>query len=415
MIKGPTSFASFSSGIVDGLFESDSLVASNISKLLERQRTYILEESTSVASSPEAMSFAVATFPMLVDLYADPILAKAITVYPYDKPKLTIPRIKWIATIVNEKGEGTDYEYPTATKAIRGNVKKVFVGQNDNLFGKLDVDSDEFRITKRNARIGKMVVKVDGVEQEVEVFGIFDAKGHFVIDDIELGGKTFTVQGKVEFNNGKIIWSFTDTTPAGVVSSTSVSIDKIEVQFRIYGNGIKKGVVTTKPLMSTIEIDCDIEESFEIREIEEVLQDWKALWNLDILSLLKDHVKDQMKLNKDAEIADLLFGNIPAAKKYNMFREFDLSVWTAANATGERETKPTTILDIFKNIYPIFVDLTDQMRKRIKMEPKYIICGTKAGSVLKSLQNFEISLNGNSGSIGQVAGTPSMNKFEIII
>lgn len=415
MIKGPTSFASFSSGIVEGLFESDSLVASNISKLLERQRTYILEESTSVASSPEAMSFAVATFPMLVDLYAEPILAKAITVYPYDKPKLTIPRIKWIATIVNEKGEGTDYEYPTATKAIRANVKKVFVGQNDNLFVKLDVDADEFRITKRNARIGKMVVKVDGVEQEVEVFGIFDAKGHFVIDDIELGGKTFTVQGKVEFNNGKIIWSFTDTTPAGVVSSTSVSIDKIEVQFRIYGNGIKKGVVTTKPLMSTIEIDCDIEESFEIREIEEVLQDWKALWNLDILSLLKDHVKDQMKLNKDAEIADLLFGNIPAAKKYNMFREFDLSVWTAAGATGERETKPTTILDIFKNIYPIFVDLTDQMRKRIKMEPKYIICGTKAGSVLKSLQNFEISLNGNSGSIGQVAGTPSMNKFEIII
>ena len=167
--------------------------------------------------------------------------------------------------------------------------------------------------------------------------------------------------------------------------------------------------------MSTIEIDCDIEESFEIREIEEVLQDWKALWNLDILSLLKDHVKDQMKLNKDAEIADLLFGNNPAAKKYNMYRTFDLSVWTAADAKGDRETKPTTILDIFKNIYPIFVDLTDQMRKRIKMEPKYIICGTKAGSVLKSLQSFETSLNGNTGSIGQVAGTPNMNKFEIIV
>jgi len=41
-----------------------------------------------------------------------------------------------------------------------------------------------------------MIVKVDGVEQEVEVFGIFDAKGHFVIDDIELGGKTFTVKVK---------------------------------------------------------------------------------------------------------------------------------------------------------------------------------------------------------------------------
>ena len=73
MIKGPTTFAAFSDGIMEGLFESTDMVGSNITRLLERQRSHILEESTSVASSPEAMSFAVATFPMLVDLYAKTI------------------------------------------------------------------------------------------------------------------------------------------------------------------------------------------------------------------------------------------------------------------------------------------------------------------------------------------------------
>ena len=72
-------------------------------------------------------------------------------------------------------------------------------------------------------------------------------------------------------------------------------------------------------------------------------------------------------------------------------------------------------MDLFKNILPIVIDLVDQMRKRIKMEPKYFVCGTKAGSVLKSLQQLEMSMIGNSGEFGQVKGTPQINKFEVIV
>ena len=414
MLESAALYDDFTNKLFQDVFESDMSIGEQnvIKNILERQRNSIITDiqENSLASSTEAMSFAVASFPMLVDLYADPILSKVVTVYPYDKPLLTIPRIKWIATIIDEKGKSTDYEYPTATKAIRANIKKIRVTQNDNLFEKLEVPAEDFRISKRNARITTAKVLVDNAEKEVEIFGTFDAKGHFILDDVEIEGKVFNIQGNLVFNTGKIVWNTTDVTPSSVTSTTEVKFVNLEIQFRLHGNGIKKGVVTTKPLMSTVEIACDIEESFEIREIEEVLQDWKALWNLDILSMLKDHVKDQMKLNKDAEIADLLFGNIPAAKKYKLFREFDVKKFQASG-----EVKPTTVMDLFKNILPIVIDLVDQMRKRLKMEPKYFVCGTKAGSVLKSLQQLEMSMIGNSGEFGQVKGTPQINKFEVIV
>jgi len=427
LFESATAYSSFKQNLFGDLLENvDMLEKDFYSNLLDRQRSVILTEST-VMASPEAMSFAVASFPMLIDLYAEPLLGKAITVYPYDKPLLTIPRIKWVAIHVDELGNTTEYEFPTATKNIRLNTKVVKLGTNDNVYRGLDrvngkpegtIDSGDFRISARNARITKAVISVDGgADQEIDIFGIFDAKGNFFMDDIaeaSWGGKIYRIQGALTIANGRFVWSVTDVTPADVTSTTVVTFKQLEFRFKLFGNGINKAVNRSKPLMSTVEVACDLEESWEISEIEEILQDWKALWNMDILTLLKDHIKDQMKLNKDAEIADLLFGNIPAAKKYGLYREFDLTAFMQSNGVGAM-TRPTNVMDIFKNIYPIFVDLIDQMRKRIKMEPRYIICGTKAGSVLKSLQQFETSLVGQVGEIGQVKGVPAINKFEIIV
>jgi len=432
IFSSATHYANFEDTLLKGIFEdSDVLELDSMKKLLARQRDVILTES-SIQSSPEAMSFAVAAFPMLIDLYAEPMLTKVITVYPYDKPYLTIPRVKWIAIHVDEYSKTTEYEYPTATKNLRLNVKTVSLNQNDNVYAGLQriakltdpnaplLSASEFRISNRNIRITKLKGKTTEGSTvtpfEFDTFGIIDAKGNFFLDDVEVGSRLYRVQGAFVQATGRFTFGVTEITPAAVAASLTdeTTIDELEFQFKLFGNGINKAVMRTKPLMSTVEIQCDLEESWEISEIEEILQDWKALWNMDILSLLKDHIKDQMKLNKDAEIADLLYGNIPACKKYGMFREFDLTAFMQSNGVGAM-TRPTNVMDIFKNIYPIFIDLIDQMRKRIKMEPRFIVCGTKAGSVLKSLQQFETSLVGQVGEIWQVKGVPSINKFEIIV
>ena len=428
-----TGYANFEQTLLTGLLqESDTLENETLKALLHRQRDVILNEATTVMSSPEAMSFAVASFPMLIDIYAEPMLSKIVTVYPYDKPILTIPRIKWIAINVDEYGETTEYEYPTATKNLRLNVKTVSLAQNDNVFAGLQraakianpnaplLSSSEFRISNRNIRITKLKLKTEDasgnvVDSTIDTFGIVDAKGNFFLDDVQVGSRIFRIQGLFVQATGRFTWGVTDLTPAAVSATLTdtITFEELEFQFKLFGNGINKAVMRTKPLMSTVEVNCDLEESWEISEIEEILQDWKALWNMDILTLLKDHIKDQMKLNKDAEIADLLYGNIPASKKYGMYREFDLTAFMSGSIGST--TRPTNVMDIFKNIYPIFVDLIDQMRKRIKMEPRYIVCGTKAGSVLKSLQQFETSLVGQVGEIGQLKGVPAINKFEIIV
>ena len=428
-----TSYANFEQTLLTGLLhENDTLENDTLKALLKRQRDVILNEATTVMSSPEAMSFAVASFPMLIDIYAEPMLSKIVTVYPYDKPLLTIPRIKWIAINVDEYGETTEYEYPTATKNLRLNVKTVSLAQNDNVFAGLQraaqvanpsaplLSASEFRISNRNIRITKLKLNTEDsagtvTSSSIDTFGIVDAKGNFFLDDVQVGSRIFRIQGAFVQATGRFTWGVTDLTPAAVSATLTdtITFEELTFQFKLFGNGINKAVMRTKPLMSTVEVNCDLEESWEISEIEEILQDWKALWNMDILTLLKDHIKDQMKLNKDAEIADLLFGNIPASKKYGMYREFDLTAFMSGSIGST--TRPTNVMDIFKNIYPIFVDLIDQMRKRIKMEPRYIVCGTKAGSVLKSLQQFETSLVGQVGEIGQLKGVPAINKFEIIV
>ena len=154
MLESAALYDDFTNKLFQDVFESDMSIGEQnvIKNILERQRNSIITDiqENSLASSTEAMSFAVASFPMLVDLYSDPILSKVVTVYPYDKPLLTIPRIKWIATIIDEKGKSIDYEYPTATKAIRANIKKIKVTQNDNLFEKLEVPAEDFRICSFN-------------------------------------------------------------------------------------------------------------------------------------------------------------------------------------------------------------------------------------------------------------------------
>ena len=420
-----SSFSQMKDTLMAGLFEESSagsatesaILKSGISNILDRQKAMLLQESSTVMSSGEAMAFSVASFPMLVDLYADPMLSKVVTVYPYDKPKLTIPRIKWVATLVDELGNETDYEYPTVTKAIRLRSKEKELEQNSNVYKKLDLAKKDFEISKRNAKITNIKYEdKDGNEKTESIVAIFDAKGYFFIDDLVLEGRYYKLQGRMAFDNGQMTWSLIDITDpvlhAGAPSATDAAITPLTVnmKFRLHGNGNGKAVIKTRPEMSSIEIDCDTIESFEITHIEEFLQDWKALWNMDILSTLKDHVKEQMKLNKDVEIADALLGNVPNAKKFNLFREFKV-----LDHNGLDKTRPNNVMDIFKNIYPLFIDLVDQMRKRTKLEPKYIVCGTKAGSILKSMQQFETSLVGAEGQIGQVKGNPQINKFDIII
>jgi len=402
-------FEMYTERLMEGLEESE---VKKIRPILERQRRMLLEEANALMSSPEAIAYAVASFPMLVNIYADPILQKIVTVYPTDKPVMSIPRLRWTAKIIDEKGNVQEYMFPTATRMIRPDFKQFKVATSANLYAELGVAKGDFRISKRNFKVVSIDVKVDdGSTTEIvniPIIALADARGNFAYDNLVVPGVeggVYKVQGSVDFDTGTITWSLVTIEPG----DKTVTPDKLEVKFRIFGNGNGRGVVRAYPRQDIIDVNADIEDSFEVENIEEVIQDWKSLFNVNIIAELKNFVKHQIKLNRDFEIAEILESNIPYLQTINQYREVDLSQFLGDNF------KAANVLDVFKNIIPAINALVEQMRRTNNMEVQYLACGIDVAAILKSLQEYVVKFDKFEGTAGMKSGgTPDFAKLEIV-
>lgn len=403
--------------LTEGLEES---MVKTLKPMLEREREMYLEEAGSILTSPQAIAYAVASFPMLINIYAEPLLSKVVTVFPTDKPTMSIPRLTWQAKIIDVDGQASNVAFPTATQMIRPDYKTVSaLGHNANLFTALgaayptaSITKSDFRISKRNFRLFELTATVDaGAPVQVVVNAQADARGNIAAEVTGVTGATgdtFKVQGQVDFETGSITWSVIDIE---IVSGTTTVFSAASVKFRVFGNGNGRGVVKSAPLQEIIDVDADIEDSFEVENLEEVIQDWKALYDVNILAELKNHVKDQIKLNRDFEIADLLEANIQTAKKFGQYIELDLAAFIGTADSGVR---PTTVQDVFKNIVPTVMSLVERMRRQNNMDVEYLVCGIDVSVVLKSLQEFAIKMDGMTGGTGMKGTTGDFAKLEIV-
>lgn len=402
-------YESYTSKLLEGLEENET---KHLQGMFDRQRSFLLEESSSLMSSPEAISYAVASFPMLVDIYSDPLLSKVVSVYPSSVPTMSIPRLKWVSKIIDHKGNVTEVEFPTATQMVRpGFTEPIMVGQTSNVFKELTIEDEKskFRLNKRNFKVIQLVVNDGTSDIEADVLAVADARGNFAQDTVTIVDgagavvSTFRLQGQINFESGDVSWSIIN------LSGTPMTAVKAKLKLRLMGIGNGKSVIKARPKQDMLDINCDIEDSFEIENIEEVIQDWKSLYNLDIIDQLKSFVKDQIKLNRDFEIAELLETNIPYLKTIGHYREIDLS--TVASATA---TKPANVQDIFKNIIPVLIALIEKIRKTTRMEVRYIVTGIDSAAVLKSLQAFAVKFDKYEGSTGFSGTVGDIAKIEIV-
>jgi len=390
--------------LMEGMEES---TIRTIRPILDREREMFIEEASSVLTSPQAIAYAVASFPMLINIYADPMLSKVVTVYPYDKPTMTIPRLRWVAKVIDETGATKEYLFPTATEMIRPQFKEIDTAQVDNLFDIMSVQKGDFRISKRNFRLASLNVTDNGVIKDIAVNAQADARGNVMYGGVIIDGGEFKIQAQIDFETGDITWSIvTIVAPVG-----AVTFNTAKAKFRMFGNGNGRQVVKSYPRQDIIDIDADIEDSFEVENLEEVIQDWKALYDINILAELKNHVKDQIKLNRDYEIADLLEGNMPFAQTIGQVVNIDMSVFADAGGAGLR---PVVTQDIFKNIVPPLNALMERMRRQNNMEVQYLVVGIDTAAILKSLQEFAIRFDGMNGQTGMTGTAGAFAKLDIV-
>ena len=406
VITDALTYESYKDKLLEGIEESTARI---IGAQFDRQREVLLEESSNLLSSPEAISYAVASFPMLVDIYADPLLSKVISVYPSSVPVMTIPRLKWIAKVIDIKGNAKDYEFPNAQALIRvDKITTVIPGSNGDIFKINDIASSEFRLNKRNFKIVSVKLGTGVVgEPDITVPAIAyaDSRGNFSaeFEVVANDPKTLVrVQGQITFDTGAVFVSL-----ANIGADAAYVLKETTTDCRIQGVGNGKAVVKARPKMEGLDINCDIEDAFEVENIEEVIQDWKSLYNLDIIAQLKSYVKDQIKLNRDFEIAELLDANYRMGN--GVCKKVNLDTLIAAD-----KIRVSNSMEIFKSIIPVIVSMIEQLSQGTRMMPKYLVTGIDTAAMIKSLQKFSVSFEGNEGTTAFSGEIGSFSKLEVI-
>ena len=386
--------------------------------LIDRQREVILESADSTLTSPEAIAFSVASLPMVTMVYNAPTLSNDGTViYNMKVPTSTIPVLQWVAKIIDIDGTTKEVKFPTAMESVRPGIKSITsADQFFNIYDKLGVTPDDFRISKRGLMLtGIQVTETDSdsnnntIVHNNEVYAGVDSRGHFSVDytitDNNGVEVSFRASGTVNAANGEVTWSNVVTDLNG--STSTFATDNATIKVRLIGNGINKAIVKVAPLNTAVDINADNPEKFEVENIVEVIQDWKSLYNVDILSQLTDMVKLQIELNRDYDIADILRAEEQNAAANGLSSTIDF-----ANLPSTYYENPRAVLT---SIVPKIMIVRERIFRLTRRWADIIATGTDMSALLKSIQDFAITLDDKEGSFGQAGfGIAEFAKMKII-
>ena len=386
--------------------------------LLDRQREVLLENADASLSSPEAIAFSVASLPMVTMVYNTPTLSNDGTIlYNMKVPASTIPVLQWMAKIIDIDGSMKEVKFPTAMEAVRPGIKTITEDKNFyNIYEVLGITKDDFRISKRGLMLTALhITETDSggnkIEHDVTVYAAIDARGHFSVTfDIESAdSKTvkFIASGTVNTSNGDVNWSNAIKDLDG--STSTFATDTSTIKLRLVGNGINKAIVKVEPINTAVDINADNAEKFEIENIIEVIQDWKSLYNVDILSQLTDMVKLQIELNRDYDISDILRAEEQSAAANGLSATLDF-----ANLPSTYYENPRAVLS---SIVPKIMIVRERIARLSRRYADIIATGTDMGALLKSIQDFAITLGDSKdkGEFGQAGfGVAEFSKMKII-
>ena len=272
-------FRSYKDSLLEGI---DEAVRPSIMGVLDRQREMLLSEAANVGSSSFASGWVVMSFPILVDIYAEPLISEVCTSYPTSKPVLSIPRMRVKATTTSYDGATETSRYiPTATELVRANEETVVVtpGTNYNIYSGLGFTLATHKMNRRYTIMYSTAItetktgggtedhtvvlnyRPDARNQIAQTFTFTSSDSENVTGNVmaHVNNDAGTVTVQITFDNGDSTSTFTADSAA------------FKLRFRPVGsnNGRTKVSVTTEM------IDCTIDpnEDFLLVLEEEDIQD----------------------------------------------------------------------------------------------------------------------------------------------
>ena len=414
--------------IDDGLFEAyldtltdgiDNPRAVSVCKnICKRQKEYLLETST--AASTQAMGWTVMSYAMITDIYREPIISEIMNPYPVDKPMISIPRARVKSQTRSYDGSTVEESYiPTGTKRIGSGLVAINVAPNSmtNIFTTKMLNPDEMRMNRRYTTLVKLnITERDASNAVVATFNVDvnirpDSRNQlaneFQFEDVAAEKVDGNLNGTVNYDKGIVQFNvvFLGGTPGH-----TYECNYGEFGLRFIPRSTMNGRTRLSIMNEVTDITIDPNEDFIIDITEEEMQDYSAIFKIDIIRTLSDVIKRQILLNKDFELAYFLKAAENDMKKYGAALVHNLDKYVVP-----AYFTPGNVIDVFKSISPVISTLFSLVRRNFGMEPAYMLTGLKTAAMLRSMQDLmSVNLPDLRGEIGFSGATAQFMKMKVL-
>jgi hypothetical protein len=238
--------------------------------------------------------------PVLVDIYADPLVSEVCTIYPVDKPIISIPRMRIRAVTSSYDGSTeTSQIIPSAISLVRANEETVVVtpGTNYNIYTGLGFTNTTHKMNRRYTLLTNVAItetKSGGGTETHSVSVSFrpDARNQISRTFTFTSSDSETVTGNIMANVNYDGGTATAQVTFAVGDSTSTfECDNVTFKLRFRPVGSNNG--RTRVSVTTEMIDCVIDpnEDFLLELEEEDVQDFNSIFKIDLLRTITEAIK----------------------------------------------------------------------------------------------------------------------------
>ena len=406
-IKNESSFKDYVEALSEAIEEPEAF-----RKVAYRERDVILEAAGDVEGS-EGRAWAILYFPILAEVYQTPLISKLLTVFTTSEKRVVIPRKVVFGEIIDLDGTVKSTVELPSSQAVRPDLKTLDVPEGKtNIFTSLSIPSGvKAKINQRYFAITKVKLTDEGNPVTIDTVIRPDFSGNFsgVVTFKASGDSkdvTVYINGNVNFETGDIVVTKTIQTD----SSDSITFNSVTVETRInvYGKDLGKVKATLK-VKDEIKLQLDEDNSFFVELIDEQIQDFKDIYNLDLLASIIEVVKLQFALNKDADVTSLLKLSEPDMNAYGN---------TASINFGSLPSylNPANISDVYSLVVPKILAVANNIEKVAHVTPQFLVASRKMATVLETLQSWVSSQMNTQGEgrIGPVASALQYSRFQVL-
>ena len=398
MLTDDSKYNHFISSIVEGA-DQEQIAAAKL--VCDRQREFLLEESTNIMASDGAIGYAVTYFPILCDIYMDDILGKSITHFPYDKPVITIPHMQLQAKVENSDGSEKVWKFPRAQYLIRSKPEtitlipkhrndlfKMSVGYPNKINTELSSINkryfiiEEVFITGHNSTLDDTTSLVEQVSLRPDARGQLSKDFEVLHNDEIINGNiighvnwdTGVLQYNVVLTNGQPGYEYTiDHMTANVVfSAKKGDVGRVKVSLKNEG----------------WDVNIDVHDDFEYELDVETIQDYEDIYKVDLVKTMSLAIKNQTLLNRDHDIAHLLRANESNMKSIRNYEKINLQPY--------RDTmgwlSPGFISTLFQVIIPRISIVNRYIFQNYRARPQFLLTGVKTAAILENLQEYAVTI-----------------------